>query len=273
MRRSLFFGAAALLALTLGSNSAQAQTWTNPAGGNWDFGPNWSPTSPTFAPGANEILNFNGLLTSSAVTPFFGYTSNYNVSGGQFTRVINFNNTFGFPLIDLAFVTTLTLNNAAGLNPEINLNGFGRAQIGPFVLASGSPLTIGGNGVGHLRLAGSITNTVGNNVFINQTGSTFLGTGGAVIFSNANNFGTTGTTTVLNGTVELRLTDALGSNASNTINVSGANVYFRLNPAGGTFNMANNWSLNSTLRLAHAEASNPPYKPQWSSQWRRRHSI
>lgn len=238
----------AVLAVTTIAMPARAQVfdWNNSAGGNWNLAGNWSPGLPTFGAGVNETLNFGGFFND--ITP--GYIATYNNPGGQFTRAINFNNTFGAPLISLAASTTLTLNAAGGFNPEINQNGFGLGQIGAFTLAAGSPLTIGGSGVGNLTLNGLITNTNNNVVTINQTGGGFLGTGASMIFTTANNFGTTGNTVLSAGNLVINNATAFGSNAANTITINGGTV--RIGHAGAAVTMPNNWILNSNLNISHA---------------------
>lgn len=226
-------------------SEAQIFDWNNGAGGNFNLGTNWSPGIPSFLSGADETLNF-GTFGNGTVA---GYTATNNVTGGAFTRVINFNNAYGSPAITLAnSSTTLTFNSSGGLGAQLNQNGFGLASIGAFTMANG--LTIGGAGAGNLTVTGAITNNAGagNVLTINQSGGGFANTGASVIFNTGGTWAAGSTTVIQNGNVVVGSATALGSAASNTITFNSGS--FRFNTTGLT--LANNFTLNNTMNLLHS---------------------
>ena len=235
-----------LLGIGVAPISAQSPfTWNNATGGVFNTVGNWNPNAPSpgFLSGVDETLNLGSFL--NAVTP--GYSA---TAAAGFTRVINFNNTYGSPAITIT-TGVLSFNSAAGLPAQLNQNGFGLANIGGFTMAS--PLTVGGTGAGNLFVTGGITNNAGATgslLSLNQTGGGFSNTGATVVLSTAGTWQAAATaSTVINGAnVAVGSGSSLGASSLNSITFNSGS--FRFNSTART--RANNFTLNNTMTVLHS---------------------
>jgi hypothetical protein len=220
----------------LGRVSAQDFFWNSPTNSTFTVGP-WMPLAPTFLPGEDETLHFGSFL--NAPTP--GYTATNNTA--SFTRVINFNSSYGSSTITIATSSSLTLNGVGNLGAQINQNGFGDASLGSFTM--GSDLLIGGSGTGNLTFTGGINNPDGHVLTINQTGGGFSHTGSVVRFSSSFSgiWAANGSTVINGGNVRL-FANGLGPQSSNVVTFNSGSLSFE-----GSGVLANNFVLNNTLNV------------------------
>jgi autotransporter-associated beta strand protein len=242
--------ALALTAAALLAPSARGQTWTNftgVGGTNWTNAANWS---------ALPLFDNTTVLTFPSTPPFGApfqplgtYTSTVDQGTGATVNQMIFNN-FASPDV-AAFGVTITSNAAGatilfdGANPAITQNGTGAVTFAngtatTDITLNANGLTINGNGLGHLTMAGVIGGT--GNLNINQLGAGPGNSGALVTLSGANTF--VGNTTLTAGNLVLGSATALGPAGTNSLIINGGTVR-----TTAVITVANPVVLNSQLFL------------------------
>lgn len=244
-RRCFIPGVLAItVATALTSGTARAQTWVPTAAGTYDWGAtaNWNPTTvPNSTTAvANVNIDIAGAQTINLAT---GTAANRTIND------LNLGDAAGTPgsVITLASGVTNSTLIFGGTNPSLDITGSAVTHTitAPVQLAANTVFRSNINALVSLNGVISNSGTARNMTFNNDINGTATPAGsglGQFALGAANTaFGTTGTTSISDVRVSAGVANAFGSNAANSVNITGAGQAYL---TAGTH--INTFNLNST---------------------------